>query len=194
MITVVVNTEKTEDMNILKNVCTSALIYYKNTSIPSIKESDTFNIIENKILNNEKLNKMEILRMKLIPYSENEEDLQEIFKKSCQLTNNITDENIRLELKEIQIYYCLGDYYIKEEKEREEILMIIKKEDSSLYHLGLIDGRKEKIEESKLYQQGEKNGIEKGIEKVAINLKKQGMKLEDIKKATGLTIKQINNL
>ena len=43
-------------------------------------------------------------------------------------------------------------------------------------------------------KKGMEKGIEKGIEKVARKLKGMGMTTEDIAKATGLTIEEINNL
>ncbi len=48
------------------------------------------------------------------------------------------------------------------------------------------------IEEGK--KQGLKQGIEKGIKQVAINLIKQGMEYRFIEKATGLSIKEIEEI
>ena len=114
-------------------------------------------------------------------------------------------EDYGLEKYKIDLEYIENKYYNNDELTRREKIFLMFKESNREKlkeiskgdeALSLLYDEKEREEEKKQaeIEYAEEHGLNKGIKQTAKNLLSMNMSLEDISKATGLSIEEINNL
>ncbi len=149
---------------------------------------DISQISENELLENNGF----LGKILLIEKSKTQDEIIESIEKVLTTNLKVSDKKL---LKRF-IYYILNKK-IPEEKTEKFLKILDRKEENNMRWVEtLLNGFDEKYEEGikQGISQGKKQGISQGILSVAKNMLKDNVKIEDIKKFTGLSKKEIQDL
>ena len=145
---------------------------------------DISQISENELLENNGF----LGKILLIEKSKTQDEIIESIEKVLNTNLKVSDKKL---LKRF-IYYILNKKIPEEKMEKFLKILDRKKENNMRWVETLLNGFDEKFEEG--IKQGINQGIDQGILRVAINMIKKNMKIEDVQECTGLSKKEIQDL
>jgi len=223
--TIVISTSKErEESIIIEHFGLCSLFTIHVLSFNDLELEKALNDINNKIKNNIQLNEDDIVKITLIPFMDDRENIQELLEWSCNILTNIEMED-KEDFHSIQaIETLLINKFVKDENLKNKLLDVIEMSDNVIFERyakpyfekgiieGEIKGKKEGIIEGEI--KGKKEGIIEGKKEGIIEGKNEGIdigkkekekefvnrlldvgySLDEISFLTGLSIDEINNL